>query len=448
LAWPIAVSTLSYSTMTLVDTAFVGHLGTGALAGVGLGSTIAFALLCFALGLLRSVKVLVSQSDGAGKRDSAPAYLGAGLFCAVSLGGCAVVLGELLAPAVSQLAATPTAASSALAYLHVRVLGTPLALTHIALREARYGLGDSRSPMKATVVSNLANVVLDYLLIFEAGMGVAGAAWASVMAQGLEAALLVSVQRRREGLGLRQVRAAHVLSVLRLGLPTGLQFALEVGSFALLAGMISTFGEVDMAAHQIAIQVIHFSFLPALAVGEAASVMVGQAVGAGRDALVKPVAHRALALAAAYTGACTVPLALAGVPLASVFTGDLGVQQTAAELLLVAAVFQVFDGSHVVGRCLLLGAGDVRVPAVVGIVTAWLLTPPLAWLLGEWAGWGAVGGWIGLCAEIIVGAGIYWWRVERDGWLPSASRSRADLQGADELGAQARPVQPAVCVPD
>ena len=97
LAWPIAVSMLSYSLMTLVDTLFVARLGPAPLAGVGLGGTLVFALLCFPMGLLRGGKVLVSQSAGAGEQDQAGAYLGAGLLLGLSLGLLGLLLGAHIA---------------------------------------------------------------------------------------------------------------------------------------------------------------------------------------------------------------------------------------------------------------------------------------------------------------------------------------------------------------
>jgi MATE family multidrug resistance protein len=93
----------------------------------------------------------------------------------------------------------------------------------------------------------------------------------------------------------------------------------------------------------------------------------------------------------------------------------------------VAAVFQVFDGANVVARGALRGTGDVTWPAWVGILTAWALTPPLTWFLGWHLGLGALGGWIGLCLEIILGAALMWWRLERGGWRHAAAKSRVRL---------------------
>ncbi|MCC7541784.1 MAG: MATE family efflux transporter [Deltaproteobacteria bacterium] len=417
---------LSYSVMTLASTLFVGQLGAGTLAGVGLGGTVAFAVLCFSIGLLRAVKVVVSQAIGAGRRDEAIAFTGAGLWTALALGAATIAVGEAVASALPLLTASEEAGRAASDYLRIRVLGAPIVLVFVALREARYGDGDSRSPMVASVLANLANVGFLWIGVGMLGWGAAGAAAATLAAHVLEAGVLLWLTPRRL-LGWSKPTWEHVWSVARVGMPTGLQFLLEVGSFTLLAAMISRLSEVEMAAHQIALNVIHFSFLPAFAVAEAASVLAGQAVGANRDELVRVVARKALLAASAYTGICTLVLGIAASEIASAFTGEPVLHQATVHLLWVAALFQVADGANVVARGALRGTGDVKYPAVVGVLTAWAMTPPLTWLLGYRAGLGALGGWIGLCAEIVLGTVLVWWRLERGAWRDHAVRSRREV---------------------
>ena len=434
LAWPIAVSMLSYSVMTLVDTLFVGRLGPPALAGVGLGGVTAFALLCFPMGLLGGVKVLVSQATGAGKNDAArgASYLAAGLVLALAWSAVVIVVGQLVGNALALFTATPAVGEVSRVYLVVRVLGAPAVLVFVALREYRHGEGDTRWPMIAVLVANGANVALDWLLIFGLELGVAGAAWATVASSAIQAAILWFAPPRSAVARLRRLKSrgawlARLPAVWRMGAPGGLQFLLEVGSFTVLSLMIAAFSEVDMAAHHIAIQVIHFTFLPGLAVSEAASVLTGQAVGAGRDELVQRVGRRALAMAGGYAVVCTVVLTVGGSWIAAGFTADPELLRRTTGLLYVAAFFQVFDAANVVARGALRGTGDVRFTAVVGIVTAWVVVPPLTWLLGRGAELGALGGWLALCVEIVVAAAIFWLRLERGRWRGAAIRARGEM---------------------
>ncbi|HEX9296089.1 MAG TPA: MATE family efflux transporter [Polyangiaceae bacterium] len=443
LAWPITISTISYSVMTVVDTVLIGRVGRAELAGVGLAGITAFVLLCFSFGLLQGAKVLVSQAIGAGRSDQARAHLGAAVVTALVVGVATTLLGQVLAVFIGHLTASAAAGRAAQTYLRIRIAGAPLALLYVALREVRYGEGDAQSPMRATVVAQAVNIGLAVLFIFVLKKGVAGAATATVIAHAVEAGILAVAQRPR-GFGLRVMRRRHLVELWRMGLPSGAQFALEVGAFAILSLAISLFSEVEMASHQIAIQVIHFSFLPAMAVAEAGSVLVGQAVGAACYDLVRRVARLAMAITGLYAFAWSIVLALASPTVVTVFTSDAAVISTATGLLHIAAVFQIFDASNVVARCALRGAGDVRYAAVVGVVVAWLCTPTLAWLLGHHYGLGAFGGWLGLCLEIIVSAAILWWRLERRGWLRAADASRARLQADAE--AHASPVAVDVAV--
>ncbi len=439
LAWPITVSTISYSVMTLVDTLLVGRLGAAELAGVGLGGTAAFVFLCFSFGLLRGAKTLVAQAIGAGRRDQASAYLGAAVAWALVIGAITVALGEIASTLVGRIAADAHAARAASTYLGIRILGAPMALTYVALREVRYGQSDARTPMMATVAANLVNIGLANLFIFGFHWGVAGAGWATVIAHSVEMGVLVLVQSR-DGWNVRNTRMAHLRAVWRIGMPTGLQFTLEVGAFAMLTGLLAHLGVLQAAGHQIALQVNHFAFLPGFAIAEAASVLAGQAVGAGRLELVKRVARTALAATTAYTGACTVVLALCAPFIVSGFTHDPALARVAVHLLWIAAVFQMFDGANVVARGVLRGAGDVRVPAVVGVVTSWAATPPLTLLLGYGLGLGALGGWLGLTAEIVAATLILWWRLERGDWKGAAVLSHAEMkQAAAQLDAELEP---------
>ena len=429
IAWPIAVSMVSYTVMTLVDTILVGHLGRASLAGVGLAGVASFLLLCFSMGMFRAANTLVAQAVGANRPDEARAIMGAVLVASAGLGVITIGVGQVVAEVLRHFTATPAAGDAACTYMRIRILGAPLALTFAALREVCYGRGESRAPMLASMLANLINIALAYLFVFVLGRGVAGAATATVIAHGTEIGFLAWHQRRG-GFALRQWSARHLTALLRVGLPLGVQSTLEFGSFALLSFMISLMSEVEMAGHQIALQIIHFSFMPAFAIGEAAAVLAGQAVGADRDDLVLRIAKQATVASTIYTGACTVLLIVGSPLLVSGFTSDDSVVERAVDLLHIAAAFQVFDAANMVARGALRGAGDVRYPAVVGVLTSWVSTPPLCWLLGYRLGLGASGGWLGICLEVLVGGALVWRRLASRRWAGAAVAARASLEAA------------------
>jgi len=429
MAWPIAVSTLSYSAMTLVSIGFVARVGDAEVAGVGLAGAISFGLLCFAIGVLRGLKTLVAQAIGAGRPDEADRYLGVGVLFALGLGVTAIVIAESLAPLLAALSHDRAVGQHAATYLRVRALAAPLLLTYVALRETRWGEGDTRAPMRASLSGNLVNFVLDVVLILGLGWGVLGAAVATVAGNAVELARLAWPMRAR--LAVVSWSRRHARALWQQGAATGLQFMLEVGAFLLLTLIIAQMSATDAAAHQLVLQLSHVSFLPAHALAEAASVLVGNAVGAARRDLVRPVAHRALALGAAYAALCTVAFVGFAGPIAVLIGGDRAeLHAVTVTLIRISAVFLVADAASVIARGALRGAGDVVYSAVVGVVTSWVLTPPVAWLVGLQLGWGAPGGWLGLTAEIFVGAALLWRRLERGDWEAAATASRLRMTAA------------------
>jgi MATE family multidrug resistance protein len=429
LAWPITVSMVSFSMMTLTSTAFVAHIGADELAGVGLAGVVGFALVCFGIGLLRGAKTLVSQAVGAGRRDRIPELLAAALGLAVALGAAAVVAGHLIAPLLVSLSASPRAGQFAAQYLTIRSAGAPVVLVFAALREARYGQGDTRAPMRASLAGNAVNFALDATLILGLGWGVRGAAVATIGGNLTELALLAWPMRSALR-GLTWRRAA-VREVWAQGLPNGAQFVMEVGSFLILTVLVASMSAIDGAAHQMVLHLVNVSFLPAHALAEAAAVLVGQAVGADRDALIPRVARRTFLIGAGYAVVCVVVYAaLGGLIIRGLASGNTVLAARAQALVHVGLAFLVADAANVIARGVLRGASDVRYAAVVGIITSWLTTPPLTWAFGVACGLGVVGGWIGLAVEIVVGASLFWLRVLRGGWRPAAAAARRSIAGA------------------
>lgn len=414
LAWPITISMLSFSTMTLCDTLLVAHLGTSALAGVGLGGVTLFLFLCFPFGVLRANKNLVAHAIGAGRRSDVGGYRSAAVASGLAMGLVALVCGEVAALFVGVLADDAASAHAAAVYLRARMLGAPFAVVFVALREVAYGEGQVRAPMVASAAANVANIALAAGAIWGLEWGVGGVGLAAALAHGLELGFLVLLIGRPTLAGVSWRR--HRTELWRVGVPIGVQSVLEIGAFQLLTILISRMGVLEIAAHQVALRIFHFVFLPSFGVAEAAAVMAGLATGAKADAWVKRIARLAVVLVSGYTMVWMLLLAFAAPLVVRGFTADPKLARVAIHVLYAAAGFMVLNGINIVARSVLRGVGDVRYPALVGILTSWLATPPLAWALGYGWGWGAVGGWLGLTLEVVVGSGLLWWRIESGRW--------------------------------
>lgn len=427
LAWPIVVSMLSVSTMTLTNMLFVSRLGASAIAGVGLGGILLFSLWCFPMGLVRAVKILISRAEGAGERHLFSPYTAAALQIAAVLGSIVMLIGLLGAPLLAALTETPESGQLASEFLSIRLLTSVPFLALVAIQEVRQGQGDSRTAMFTTLMANLTNIALDYLFVIRFDWGVAGAAWASNISLSLEFLVLGAWHCAKNGLPWVKGGRTFRRGIWQLGVPSGIQFGLEVTSFGVLVLILASFSERHAAAHQIGIQVLHFCFLPAMALGEAGSVLVGQAHGAGRAELTGKISRLTLGVAMAYAMVCGVVLYFGRHLIVGAFTSEPELYALALGLFLILPVFQIVDAANVVGRALLRGAGDVRFVAVAGILSAWICTPPMAYILGQVMGYGVYGAWVGLSAEVLVVTVLLWLRLLRRSAREQATSSVGEL---------------------
>lgn len=410
LAWPIVVSLVSYSVMTLVDTLFVARLGAASLAAVGLGGMAMFSVLIFGMGVFSGAKIRISEAVGAGQRRGLEAYLGGFLRLALALGGLStlVALGvAVLLPALSQ---SPEAGTLARSYCAIRSLAIPAALLTQAIAQYRQALGDSQSAMRAALLANLVNIPFNAVLIFGLGWGSDGAALASLASRIAEFAALLLVQRR-EGLGWVEGTPLEALRAFRYGLPMGIERWLDVAAFAALVALLARMGAVELAAHQITLQILHFAFLPMIATSDALSVLVAQAAGAREHATARRVMRYSLKLGIGYALIFGVGLVLFDTVLIGFFSVEPALVATTRKVLWVGAVLQLLHVSYLMLRGALRGLGDLRYVAWVTVGCAWIFTPPLTWAFGLSLGLGAQGGWLALCVEVAAGLALVVYRL-------------------------------------
>jgi MATE family multidrug resistance protein len=399
LAWPILVSMLSFTAMIVVDSIFVGQLGTAPLAALGIAAPAVFLLFAFGLGLIRGVKVVVSQRVGAGDDVAGERALWQMLALAVGIGLALALLAPFGRPLFVAMGATPEVIAFAVPYYAVRALGAPLTLLRHGVAAWLEGQGDMRTPMVATLIANGLNILLDPVFIFGwgpvPGMETAGAAIATVLAVAVGDLYLAWRVARREGPAISRRPDRRLLaSIWRVGSPMGTRQLLEVGAWTVFVSLLARVGEEHLAAHVVVLRIVSVSFLPGYAVGEAGSVLVGQALGARRPELAEQAWRASVRLAV------TVMVACAGVFLAipEALLAPFGVSGEVVvlgrELLVVAAVFQLFDAVAMVGQSVLTGAGDTRFVLASAVASAWLFKLPATWVLAIELGLGRRGpGW-------------------------------------------------------
>ena len=418
-AWPIVVSMLSYTAMGVVDTLVVGWLGVTELAAVGLATTAVFLINSFFLGTLHGVKVIASQSTGAGHHDCAVRAGWQGAMVAIPFGLLVVSLAALDGWIFALMGGPQHVQEAAREYFAVRVLAAPSWYLAIALSDYFQGTGDTRTPMRMNLLVNALNVVLDVVLVFGVGpipsFGIAGAAWATVIASVVGMVVIGTAFVRRVG-AKPEVDFDLMRRVLRVGSPIGVKYTLHIAGFTVFTAIVARMGEVELAANQIALKVISISFLPGAGIGEAATVLAGQYLGARCYAGLRRSVHNALLLSIGVMGAFGVAFVVGPHWLAGIFTSDARVIELTTDLLMLAAVFQVFDAIEMTVSGALNGAGQTRFTMWVSIGGAWLVLVPLSLLLGLVLEMGALGAWLALTVQIIVMSVITSWRFHQEPW--------------------------------
>jgi MATE family multidrug resistance protein len=426
LAYPAILTMLSQTIMWMVDSAMVGRVGKVDLAAVGLGGIMVWTIYSFFVGLTFSIATYVSQYYGAGKYKACAKNLWQGLYVAAGAGILIYIVRAFNPHIVELLGPAEDVKSRTLAYADIRMLSAPFVIIQSAYSNFFRGIGNTRTPMKVIAFANLVNIVGDYFFIFGKGpfpaLGVAGAAWATSLANLLAAIVFVVISFSRlyrekysvhKNLGVVPVEMGKLL---RVGIPVAIHNVLDMGSFLVFFGYIGRIGTESLAANQIIIQILALSFMPCQGFSVAATTLMGQYIGAKSLDLAKKSAYSSLKLGLLYSLFIALCYILLSKQLVRIFTSDPTVVSLGVRIILMAALFQIFDAIQMISSGALLGAGDTKVPMVLTVCCAWFLFLPLAYLFGTVIGGGVVGAWIGATLYIIILGIVMFARLHRERW--------------------------------
>jgi MATE family, multidrug efflux pump len=433
LAWPLALANLGWMTMGIVDTVMVGRLSAEAIGAVSLGGVIFSTAGIFGGGVLLGLDALVPQAYGAGDVEDCHRSLVNSIYLAIPLSAFLMAALWLLAPEMKRWGINPSVLSQTIPYLNALIWGTPPLLLYFAFRGYLQGMNVVKPMMFALVSANLVNVVGDWALIFghlgAPALGAEGAGWATCLSRVyMAAALGVSVwyYDRRHAPSLFQISLRpdliRIWRLFRLGLPAAMQILVEIGVFAVATALIGRLDAVSLAAHQIALNTVSFTFMVPLGVGAAAAVRVGQALGRGDAKGARDSGGAGIALGAGFMACSAVALWLVPEWIARIYTPEGAVIRAGASLLVIAGFFQFFDGLQTVATGALRGAGDTHTPMICHLVAYWGLGLPIGYYLCFSRGWGAKGLWIGLAlALILIGLVlVVVWRRKTIAWAAGA----------------------------
>lgn len=425
-ALPIVVSQLGHVGMNTVDTIMVGPLGAEALAAVGIGSALHIFTLMLFTGTILGMTPLVSQAFGSGDGEACRRILVQALWLSAVLSAPLVVLtleGEAIARFLGQRPETVVLAGE---YMTALAWGVPSVLFFMALRQFLEGMGATAPAMVVTFVGLVVNIPLNAALMYGvegwiAPLGIVGTGHATSVARwamlGMLLAYLALHPRYRILRGMRwRPEGALLRRIVSIGAPIGGQLSMEVGLFSFAAVMVGWFGPVELAAHQVTINIASLTFMVALGVSLAGSIRVGLHIGGRSPRAIRRSVGATYLVSVGFMALCAVAFVLFSRELVGLYTSDPAIQRIGVSLLAVAAFFQVADGAQVAGLCSLRGAADTRVPLWIAMLGYWGIGVPVAYLLGFHAQLGPVGVWVGLCIALGVVAILLGWRVRRVLW--------------------------------
>ena len=420
LAVPVMFARLGVLTLVTADTVMSGHASGVDLAWYGVATAPQIPMMLVGIGLLMGTVVMTAQAIGAGNTRGCGAIWRTALAHALGVGvlmGVVCAFGESVLLALGQPEDIAAGGGRVLVALG---LGLPGMLLYVATSFFLEGIGRPLPGMIIIIGANLANVVLNWFLVFGHGgfpaLGAEGAAIAtSIIRWCMFAAaafyVLRVLDRRRFGIAAPSDPTARLGPRLRrFGLPMGIAHGLESGAFAAMTLMAGVLGAAEVGGFTVSMNLLALAFMGGIGLATAASVRVGNAVGRGDSIGVRWAGWVAVGVAAVYLVAFSALFLLAPAWLARLYTADTAVLAIAAPTILVCAAAAVPDGIQGVLMGALRGASDVWPATYLYMIAFWIVMVPLGYWLGVSQGMGAVGLMLGIFAAAVVAAVLLGWR--------------------------------------
>ncbi|MER6220397.1 MATE family efflux transporter [Streptomyces sp900105755] len=418
LAVPAFGALVAEPLFVMADSAIVGHLGTAQLAGLGIASALLTTAVSIFVFLAYATTSAVARRVGAGDLQAAVRQGMDGIWLALLLGAAVIVVVLPFAPGIVDVfGASATAAPYATTYLRISSLGIPAMLVVLAATGVLRGLQDTRTPLYVAVAGFIANAGLNAALVYGAGLGIAGSAWGTVIAQcGMAAVYLTVVVRgaRRHGASLRP-DAAGIRASAQAGVPLLVRTISLRAVLMIATAVAARLGDADIAAHQIVLSLWSLLAFALDAIAIAGQAVIGRYLGAG-DAVGAREACRRMVQWGIATGVVLGLLVVAARPLfLTLFTGDPAVRNTAVPALLIVALSQPISGVVFVLDGVLMGAGDGPYLAGAMVLTLTVFTP--AALLVPALGGGLTALWGAMTLMMTVRMLTLWLRARSGRWI-------------------------------
>ncbi|NND88053.1 MAG: MATE family efflux transporter [Flavobacteriaceae bacterium] len=422
LATPVILGMLGHTVVALVDNIMVGQLGTAELAAVSLGNSFMFIAMSIGIGFSTAITPLIAEADSEGEFKRGKSAFKHGLFLCMTLGIALVGLVFLAKPLMYHMEQPPEVVELAMPYLNLVAISLFPLIIFQAFKQFSDGLSLTRFPMYATIAANVVNVLLNYMFIFgkfgAPELGVVGAAIGTLASRVIMVLYLWYILSRhpKAKAYVRQLKiftlTKSMLSrLINLGIPSALQMFFEVAIFTAAIWLSGILGKNPQAANQIALNLASMTFMVAMGFSVAAMIRVGNQKGLKRFDELRRIAYSIFLLSTLLAVVFALFFLIFNQFLPTIYLDldnplevidNTEVAYIAAQLLIVAAIFQISDTLQVVALGALRGMQDVKIPTLITFIAYWLVGFPISFYLSLYTSLESVGIWIGLLAGLTV----------------------------------------------
>lgn len=426
LAIPVVISQLGHTLVQTSDTIIVGHFaGTISLAAVSLATSIFIIPMIIGIGISYGSTPLIAQHNGRGESAECGMLLSNSLFINLITG--VVLFGLVCLGSIyflDELHQSPEVLTKAKPFLMLLGLSVIPMLIFNTFKQFAEGLGFTKQAMMVSIWGNVLNICLG--ITFVKGlfgihpMGIMGAGYSTLIDRCVMSIVMGFYVFRSENFkqylkdfSVRNVSRARCISILKIGTPVALQYTFEVSAFSAAAVLVGTIGVLPQAAHQIAINLASMTYMMSSGVSAAAAIKSGNYFGVKDHGGLKLSANASYHIVLIFMAFTAVMFTFGNNLLPWIYTSDKNVIGIAAQLLILAAVFQLFDGAQVVGLGILRGMGDVNIPTVITFLAYWVFGLPLGYYWGIYLGHGVSGIWYGLVLGLTVSAVLLYFRFRK-----------------------------------
>jgi len=411
LAIPVVISQLGHTLVGTSDTIVIGHFaGTISLAAVSLANSIFIVLMMIGIGVSYGITPLIAQHNGRKNYPECGKLLSNSLFINVVTGIVLFVLTFLCSTfLLDHLKQTPEVARQAKPFLLLLGISIIPMLIFNTFKQFAEGLGFTKQAMYISIWGNVFNICMGVILVKGFSMGVKGVGFATLADRCLMAGVMsmyvfrsVNFKKYLTVFDIKNIDRLRCLQLLKIGAPVALQYTFEISAFSAAAILIGTIGYHEQAAHQVAINLASMTYMMASGLSAAAAIKSGNYFGAKDHKNLRTSAISNYHIVLVFMCVTALIFTLFNHFLPWIYTTDKIVINIAAQLLIIAALFQLFDGTQVVGLGILRGMGDVNIPTFITFIAYWVVGLPVGYLLGLHLHFGVTGVWYGLVLGLAV----------------------------------------------